>query len=400
MIARARALLAGDGLRARALRGTALTFLGFGAQQFLRLLSNLILTRLLFPEAFGLMALAGLVMVATGLWMRLEHFAPGIGWMPEGLGYDLLFDIHEASGVLAVPLLGAFCGFASRDPAGRLAGWNGLAIAVALGGFLWLSLPLYQSASQSAFLDGLMSGATALPGLPALPELTDNRSAIASAAGLWALYAGAGALIGAAPGFRWPGRIMQLIAGVFCALYLLAATQGAAAPGLHSLLLIPALALLTLATLQLTRHDTAPAPHLWCGAALLCVMLLTSLASYNFLEGTAGTLAEAADIYVRIYGLAPFALIAAWRSYRGWDHGGLWAWGHGVTLLALIAAISSRMTDLGYRGMPIKYADFPEAFAGGTRELTLLSILLVGWILLGFTRPKGWGSSPSAAHGS
>lgn len=67
MIARARALLAGDGLRARALRGTALTFLGFGAQQFLRLLSNLVLTRLLFPEAFGLMALV--MVVLTGLQM-------------------------------------------------------------------------------------------------------------------------------------------------------------------------------------------------------------------------------------------------------------------------------------------------------------------------------------------
>ncbi len=67
MIARARNLLAGDGLRARALRGTAYTFLGFGAQQFLRLLSNLVLTRLLFPEAFGLMALV--MVVLTGLQM-------------------------------------------------------------------------------------------------------------------------------------------------------------------------------------------------------------------------------------------------------------------------------------------------------------------------------------------
>lgn len=62
-----RDLLKGDGLRARALRGTALTFFGFGAQQFLRLLSNLVLTRLLFPEAFGLMALV--MVVLTGLQM-------------------------------------------------------------------------------------------------------------------------------------------------------------------------------------------------------------------------------------------------------------------------------------------------------------------------------------------
>ena len=60
-------LLRDDSLRARAFRGAALTFLGFGSQQFLRLLSNLLLTRLLFPEAFGLMALVTVVL--TGLQM-------------------------------------------------------------------------------------------------------------------------------------------------------------------------------------------------------------------------------------------------------------------------------------------------------------------------------------------
>lgn len=47
----------GDGLRGRALRGAAQSVAGVGGQQVLRLASNLVLTRLLFPEAFGLMAL-------------------------------------------------------------------------------------------------------------------------------------------------------------------------------------------------------------------------------------------------------------------------------------------------------------------------------------------------------
>lgn len=42
---------------ARALRSSALTVFGFGTSQVFRLASNLILTRLLFPEAFGMMAL-------------------------------------------------------------------------------------------------------------------------------------------------------------------------------------------------------------------------------------------------------------------------------------------------------------------------------------------------------
>ena len=47
----------GSNLRARAMRSSVLTVGGFGASQIIRLASNLILTRLLFPEAFGMMAL-------------------------------------------------------------------------------------------------------------------------------------------------------------------------------------------------------------------------------------------------------------------------------------------------------------------------------------------------------
>ena len=60
-------MVQGDGLRARALRGSGWTVAGFGASQVLRLGSNLILTRLLFPEAFGLMTLAQVFL--TGLNM-------------------------------------------------------------------------------------------------------------------------------------------------------------------------------------------------------------------------------------------------------------------------------------------------------------------------------------------
>ncbi|WP_439139191.1 oligosaccharide flippase family protein [Planktotalea sp.] len=50
-------LFQGSNLRARAMRSSVLTVGGFGASQVIRLASNLILTRLLFPEAFGMMAL-------------------------------------------------------------------------------------------------------------------------------------------------------------------------------------------------------------------------------------------------------------------------------------------------------------------------------------------------------
>ena len=50
-------MFGGSGTKARALRGTIMTALQVGGGNALRLVSNLILTRLLFPEAFGLMAL-------------------------------------------------------------------------------------------------------------------------------------------------------------------------------------------------------------------------------------------------------------------------------------------------------------------------------------------------------
>ncbi len=50
-------LFHGSNLRARAMRSSVFTVGGFGASQLIRLASNLILTRLLFPEAFGMMAL-------------------------------------------------------------------------------------------------------------------------------------------------------------------------------------------------------------------------------------------------------------------------------------------------------------------------------------------------------
>lgn len=52
----------GDALSARILRSSGLTVIGFGTSQVIRLASNLILTRILFPEAFGMMAIVMILM--------------------------------------------------------------------------------------------------------------------------------------------------------------------------------------------------------------------------------------------------------------------------------------------------------------------------------------------------
>lgn len=60
--------LTGENYASRAFRGSALTIFGFGVENILRLGSNLILTRLLFPEAFGLMALVQVVLSAAAMF--------------------------------------------------------------------------------------------------------------------------------------------------------------------------------------------------------------------------------------------------------------------------------------------------------------------------------------------
>ncbi len=55
--------LSGEGLFAKAMRSSALTASGFAVSQVIRLASNLVLTRLLLPDAFGLMALVTVAMI-------------------------------------------------------------------------------------------------------------------------------------------------------------------------------------------------------------------------------------------------------------------------------------------------------------------------------------------------
>jgi O-antigen/teichoic acid export membrane protein len=86
--ARARALAGGDGLVPRALRGSAVTMLGFGASVLLRLAGNLILTRLLFPEAFGLMALVTVLMVGIAM---LSDVGLGLSIQQSPRGDDPVF---------------------------------------------------------------------------------------------------------------------------------------------------------------------------------------------------------------------------------------------------------------------------------------------------------------------
>lgn len=68
---------------ARALRSMTWLMMKYGGAQGLRLASNLILTRLLYPEAFGLMALVSVVTVGLALFSDIG-LGPSIQQNPRG----------------------------------------------------------------------------------------------------------------------------------------------------------------------------------------------------------------------------------------------------------------------------------------------------------------------------
>jgi O-antigen/teichoic acid export membrane protein len=110
----AEAALGLDSLRARAASGTMVSVVGQAASQGLRLVSNLILSKLLFPEAFGLMALVNMLMLGlaaisdVGLQPAIIRHARGdeqrfldTAWTIQVIRGVILWGIGSA---LAIPM--------------------------------------------------------------------------------------------------------------------------------------------------------------------------------------------------------------------------------------------------------------------------------------------------------
>lgn len=101
-------LFQGHGLMARVLRSASWLVIGYGGSQALRLAANLVLTRLLFPEAFGLMALVSVVTVGLSLFSDVG-VGPSIAQSKRGDDLDFLntaWSIQVTRGVLLWALTG------------------------------------------------------------------------------------------------------------------------------------------------------------------------------------------------------------------------------------------------------------------------------------------------------
>jgi O-antigen/teichoic acid export membrane protein len=95
-------LLSGQGLFARAMRGSAFTAGSYAISQAMRLVSNLILARLLYPEAFGVMALVSVALVGLAMFSDLG-LGPAISQSERGddpVFLDTAWTLNILRGVL------------------------------------------------------------------------------------------------------------------------------------------------------------------------------------------------------------------------------------------------------------------------------------------------------------
>lgn len=82
-------VLSGQGLFSRAMRGSVVTAGAYAVSQALRLASNLVLARLLYPEAFGVMALVSVALVGLAMFSDLG-LGPAISQSTRGDDPDFL----------------------------------------------------------------------------------------------------------------------------------------------------------------------------------------------------------------------------------------------------------------------------------------------------------------------
>jgi len=99
------------GFTARIARGTVFTMAGFGVSSVIRLGSNLLLARLVFPEAFGIIALVSVLMVGLMMFSDIG-ITPSIQSSKRGDDPDFLNTAWTIQIIRSVILFALACGLA------------------------------------------------------------------------------------------------------------------------------------------------------------------------------------------------------------------------------------------------------------------------------------------------
>jgi O-antigen/teichoic acid export membrane protein len=123
-------LIPAPSLRALVLKGSAWAFAAHAASQLVRLASSLILTRLLFPEAFGLMALVTMVIYALEMLSDIG-LGPAIIRDPSGEQRNLLHTAWTMQAIRGAALWALAC--VAAWPLAALYGQPGLAPLITVG---------------------------------------------------------------------------------------------------------------------------------------------------------------------------------------------------------------------------------------------------------------------------
>ena len=105
-----RKILKGDTLKSRTMKGGAVALAGFGAAQTIRLVSNLIMTRLLAPDAFGLMGVTLVLHIWIGMMSDLGIDASVVrsknGEAPEFLATARTLQLARAALIALLLVIG------------------------------------------------------------------------------------------------------------------------------------------------------------------------------------------------------------------------------------------------------------------------------------------------------
>ncbi|WP_225027992.1 oligosaccharide flippase family protein [Xinfangfangia pollutisoli] len=185
--------MAQGGLHRRALSGGALTAGSYAVTQALRLGSNLVLTRLLFPEAFGVMALVSVVLVGLAMFSD-TGIGPAISRSPRGDAPDFLdtaWTINVLRGAL-LWLLTCACAW----PVARLYGAPELAALLPAAGLTLLIAGFNPTRIDTANRHLLLGRLTALDLLAQVIGIAAMVVLAWTMRSVWALVLGA--LIGSA----------------------------------------------------------------------------------------------------------------------------------------------------------------------------------------------------------
>lgn len=322
----------------------------------------------------AILALVSLAaMLLAGLVMSAEHLAEGIDlpFVPFGIVHD----VHSLAAYSLMPLLGAWAGFSSARQTGgwgRIVGWNGLAVTLAIA-VVFVAL---DAQVRAAAMDNLVS---TLGGGTSFEEFKDARPIIASAIGLWAALMGVGVLLGGDPQTRAGGWIVQLLGGLAAAGYMLYALNPANFVGAEANLLIAALAILAVSSLHLTGAPHNGVPALWCGALVMLI------GAFGFLDRGAyfsqrDTLVAATSAHLAVFALAPFLTLAILLAQRP-AHLTL-TWGAPLGLAVLLLLFGQAHFASGADGALRASPDFPGSLSASMREAATLGILAALWWIL------------------